>query len=196
MFDALDQFVEPVKREDDKTLRMPVSGVYKMSAGTIVTGRIEQGVLAAQVKTKTGMAGNPVTFYPSGLQGKVFSIEAHHRQLPSAHAGDNIGICIKGLPKDRLPKAGDTPLVLVRTAKSACKMTKLLWKITKKNMKLVKKKSDLEDFKEVEPKFIKNGDTCELEFEPQIPMSCSAFNVCQGLGRIAVLESNSLVMLG
>ena len=229
MFDALDQFVEPVAREDDKPLRMPVSGVYKMSAGTIVTGRIEQGVLAAQVKTKTGMSGNPVTFYPSGIKGKVFSIEAHHRQMPTAHAGDNIGICVKGLPKDRLPKAGEilaltsdntmaktksftanvkvqehpgelkvgyTPLVLVRTAKSACKMTKIYWKITKKNMKLVKKKSDLEDFKEVEPKFIKNGDTCELEFEPQIPMSCSAFNVCQGLGRIAVLESNSLVMLG
>jgi len=229
MFDALDQFVEPVAREDDKPLRMPVSGVYKMSAGTIVTGRIEQGVLAAQVKTKTGMAGNPVTFYPSGIQGKVFSIEAHHRNMPTAHAGDNIGICIKGLPKDRMPKAGEilaetkdttmsktksftcnvkvqehpgelkigyTPLVLVRTAKSACKMTKIYWKITKKNMKLVKKKSDLEDFKEVEPKFIKNGDTCELEFEPQIPMSCSAFSVCQGLGRIAVLESNSLVMLG
>jgi len=229
MFDALDQFVEPIQREDDKPLRMPVSGVYKMSAGTIVTGRIEQGFLAAQVKTKTGMAGNPVTFYPSGIQGKIFSIEAHHRQMPTAHAGDNIGICVKGLPKDRLPKAGEilaltaddtmsktksftanvkvqehpgelkvgyTPLVLVRTAKSACKMTKIYWKITKKNMKLVKKKSDLEDFKEVEPKFIKNGDTCELEFEPQIPMSCSAFSVCQGLGRIAVLESNSLVMLG
>lgn len=229
MFDALDQFVEPVKREDDKPLRMPVSGVYKMSAGTIVTGRIEQGVLMAQVKTKTGMAGNPVTFYPSGLQGKVFSIEAHHRQLPSAHAGDNIGICIKGLPKDRLPKAGEvmaissdktlgktksfianvkvqehpgelkvgyTPLVLIRTSKAACKISKILWKITKKNMKLVKKKSDLEDFKEVEPKFIKAGDTCEVEFEPTLPMTASAFKVCEGLGRIAVLESNSLVMLG
>jgi len=229
MFDALDQFVEPVKREDDKPLRMPVSGVYKMSAGTIVTGRIEQGVLAAKVKTKTGMSGNPVTFYPSGLEGKVFSIEAHHRNLESAHAGDNIGICIKGLPKDRLPKAGDvmalssdktmsktksfvanvkvqehpgelkvgyTPLVLVRTAKSACKITKLIWKITKKNMKLIKSKAQMEDFKEKEPKFIKAGDTCELEFEPQCPMSCSPFSVCEGLGRIAVLESNSLVMLG
>ena len=231
MFDALDQFVEPVKREDEKPLRMPVSGVYKMSAGTIVTGRIEQGVLAAQVKTKTGMSGNPVTFYPSGLQGKVFSIEAHHRQMPTAHAGDNIGICIKGLPKDRLPKAGEvmalssdstlsktksfvanvkvqehpgelkvgyTPLVLIRTAKSACKITKLLWKITKKNMKLIKSKAQMEDFKESGDnlKFIKAGDTAEIEFEPQIPMSCSSFDVCEGLGRIAVLESNSLVMLG
>jgi elongation factor 1-alpha len=229
MFDALDQFVEPISRADDKPLRMPVSGVYSMSAGTIVTGRIEQGKLSAQVKTKTGMAGNPVTFHPSNVSGKIFSIEAHHRNMASAHAGDNIGICIKGLPKGRLPKAGDImaltsdttmaktdsftanvkvqehpgelkvgycPLVLIRTAKSACKMTKIYWKITKKNMKLVKKKSDIEEYKEASPKFIKNGDTCEIEFQPQIPMAASAFNVCEGLGRIAVLESNSLVMLG
>merc|ERR1711907_155807 len=147
----------------------------------------------------------------------------HHRQMPTAHAGDNIGICIKGLPKagevmalssdstlgktksfvanvkvQEHPgelKVGYTPLVLIRTSKAACKISKILWKITKKNMKLVKKKSDLEDFKEVEPKFIKAGDTCEVEFEPTLPMTASAFKVCEGLGRIAVLESNSLVML-
>merc|ERR1712070_1156643 len=72
-------------------------------------------------------------------------------------------------------KVGYCPLVLIRTAKSACKMTKIYWKITKKNMKLVKKKSDIEEYKEADPKFIKNGDTCEIEFQPQIPMAASQF---------------------
>jgi elongation factor 1-alpha len=200
-----------------------------MSAGTIITGRIEQGELKSQVKTKTGMSGNPVAFYPSGLKAKVFSIEAHHRTLASAQAGDNIGICVKGLPKDRLPKVGEimaleadstmgktesftavvkvqehpgklkvgySPLVLVRTAKAACKVTKLLWKVTKANLKIIKSKKEMEDYKEKDPKFVQAGDTCELEFEPTMPIAVSAFKDCEGLGRIAVLESNSLVMLG
>jgi len=233
LFQALDQFVTPVARHTNKPLRMPISGCFKMKAGTIVTGRIEQGVLEAQVKTKTGMSGNEIVFYPSGLNAKIFSIEAHHRNLPQAVAGDNIGICVKGLPKDRLPgvgeilalksdttmgktkdftatikvqehpgqlKVGYTPLVLVRTAKSACKIAALKWKITKASMKLIKKsknpKKAMEEYKETEPKFIKSGDTAEVVFEPMQPMAVSAFGDCEGLGRIAVLESNSLVMLG
>nr|ACF24588.1 translation elongation factor 1A-like cytosolic A [Lotharella vacuolata] len=229
LFEALDQFVQPVTRKLDKPMRMPVSGVYKKKAGLIITGRIEQGLLEKEVKTKTGVSGNPVRFYPSGLEGKVFSIEAHHRQLCKAEAGDNIGICIKGLPKDRVPKVGEImalqndstmsktksftctvkvqehpgqlkvgycPLVLVRTARSACKMTKILWKVNKANMKNVKKKKDMDQYKENDPKFVQAGDQCEIEFEPQTPLAVSAFKDCEGLGRIAVLESNSLVMLG
>jgi elongation factor 1-alpha len=229
LFQCFDQFVQPVERKTGLAMRMPVSGVFKMAAGTVITGRIEQGDLKAQVKTKVGMSGNPVKFYPSGLEAKVFSIEAHHRNQTEAQAGDNIGICVRGLPKDRLPKVGEimalasdktmgktesftanvkiqdhpgklkvgyTPLVLVRTAKAACKITKILWKVTKANLKIIKKKSEMEDYKEKDPKFIQKGDTCCLEFTPQLPIAVSAYKDCEGLGRIAVLESNSLVMLG
>merc|ERR1719498_2251522 len=111
LFEALDQFVEPVERDLNKPLRCPLSGVFKMSAGTVITGRIEQGVLDKEVKTKTGVSGTPVKFFPSGLRAKVFSIEAHHRQQEKAIAGDNVGICIKGLPKDRLPKSGEVMVI-------------------------------------------------------------------------------------
>ena len=89
--------MQPIARKIDKPMRMPISGVYKMNAGTVITGRIEQGKLEKEVKTKTGRSGNPVRFYPSGLEAKIFSIEAHHKQLPGAQAGDNIGICVKVL---------------------------------------------------------------------------------------------------
>ena len=62
--------------------------------------------------------------------------------------------------------------------------------------KNVKKKKDMDQYKEENPKFVKAGDTCEIEFEPQTPLAVSAFKDCEGLGRVAVLESNSLVMLG
>ena len=54
----------------------------------------------------------------------------------------------------------------------------------------------MDDYKEQSPQFIQAGDTCSLEMEPQVPIAVSAFKDCEGLGRVAVLESNSLVMLG
>mmetsp|Transcript_18251 Transcript_18251/g.25651 ORF Transcript_18251/g.25651 Transcript_18251/m.25651 type:complete len:514 (+) Transcript_18251:11-1552(+) len=230
LFQALDQFVEPVTRDLAKPLRCPLSGVLKMSAGTVITGRIEQGQLEKEVKTKTGVTGTPVKFYPSGLKAKVFSIEAHHRQQVKAIAGDNVGICIKGLPKGVFPKAGEvltladetpgigktktftvsvkiqehpgklkvgyTPLVLIRTAKAPCKVTKIHWKVTKANQKAMKSKKDLDNFKEMDAKFVQKGDMAEIEFEPQMPMVVQSIKDCEGLGRVAVLESNSLVMIG
>jgi len=231
LFEALDQFVEPVARDLDKPLRMPLSGCIKMKAGTVVTGRIEQGQLQKEVKTKTGVSGTPVKFFPSGLTAKVFSIEAHHREQPKAVAGDNVGICIKNLQKGLFPKAGEvmcvvddadkkigktksftasvkiqdhpgklkvgyTPLCLVRTAKCACKVTKINWHVPKADMKKIKKKKDIEKYKVENPKFIQKGEQAEIVFEPQLPFTVQAFTDCEGLGRVAVLESNSLVMLG
>mmetsp|Transcript_18234 Transcript_18234/g.25339 ORF Transcript_18234/g.25339 Transcript_18234/m.25339 type:complete len:514 (+) Transcript_18234:224-1765(+) len=230
LFQALDQFVEPVTRDLEKPLRCPLSGVIKMSAGTVITGRIEQGKLEKEIKTKTGVTGTPVKFFPSGLKAKVFSIEAHHRSQAKAVAGDNVGICIKGLPKGVFPKPGEvmtlleddsglgktewftvdvkvqghpgklkvgyTPLVLVRTAKCPCKVTKINWKVTKANQKLMKSKKELDKYKEEEAKFIQKGDLASITFEPQMPFVVSKLSDCEGLGRVAVLESNSLVMIG
>jgi elongation factor 1-alpha len=241
LFEALDQFVEPIVRDLSKPVRMPLSGIFKVKGNTVITGRLEQGKLEKEVKTKTGVTGTMIKFYPSGLEAKIFEIEAHHKKLPSCQAGDNVGISIKGLPKGVAPKVGEivglssdcmskggtlgkttsfvasvkvqdhpgklkvgyTPLVLVRTAKSACKITKILWKVTKNAQKGItgktkkEKKDAFEAAKEVEPKFIQKGDMAEVEFTPDsIPMTVQSAEECDGLGRCAVLESNSLVMIG
>ena len=83
-------------------------------------------------------------------------------------------------------KIGFSPCVHVRTAKSACKMKKILWKMGKKtgNEKLEN------------PDFIEKGESAEIEFEPQQLFYLESFEDCQGLGRIAVMDSNQLVMLG
>merc|ERR1719198_2127001 len=93
-------------------------------------------------------------------------------------------------------KVGYTPLVLIRTLKCPCKITKIISKVTKANQKAAKKKEDLENMKEFDAKFIQKGDIADLEFEPQMPMCCQAMKDCEGLGRVAILESNSLVMMG
>ena len=83
-------------------------------------------------------------------------------------------------------KPGFSPCVHVRTAKSACKMSKIVWKMGKKTGN---EKID-------NPPFLERGETAEIEFIPQQPIYLETFENCPGLGRVAVMDSNQLVMLG
>ena len=43
---------------------------------------------------------------------------------------------------------------------------------------------------------IKAGEMGACMFAPQQPFVVDAFKVCEGLGRVAIMEGNSVVMLG
>jgi len=212
LYDALEKFARPPVRFPDRTVRIPINGIHKIKGvGDVITGRIEQGTINS---------GDTVRIAPRGISGlKVFSIEMHHKTWPNAKPGDNVGMNIKGLDKNNLPKVGDVislekepllepvesfiaqivvqehpgqlkpgfaPLVHVRTAKSSCKMTKILWKMGKKtgNEKLEN------------PPFLEMGESAEVEFTPKQPLYLESFVDCPGLGRVAVMDQNQLVMLG
>jgi len=212
LYDALEKLARPPQRYPDKPLRVPINGIYKIKGvGDVITGRIEQGTLTS---------GDVIRVAPRGLTDlKVFSIEMHHKTWPNAGPGDNVGMNIKGLDKANMPKVGDvislqketllepvesfvaqvavqdhpgqlkpgfSPCVHVRTAKSACKMTKILWKTGKKTG----------NEKQENPQFLEKGESAEVEFSPQQLIYLDTFENCQGLGRIAVMDSNQLVMLG
>jgi elongation factor 1-alpha len=212
VYDALDKFAKPPKRNVDGPVRVPINGVYKIKGvGDIITGRVEQGILNKD---------DVVSICPRNITGcKVFSIEMHHKQYEKAMPGDNIGMSIKGLDKKNMPKTGDviyldkqgilkpvkqftaqvmiqehpgqlkvgfTPQIHVRTGKSACKMTKINWKISKKTGNEKVEGSD----------YVEKNEQAELVFEPTQDFYLERFTDCPGLGRIAVMESNSLVMLG
>ena len=143
----------------------------------------------------------------------------HHKTWPNAKPGDNVGMNLKGLDKGKMPKVGDviyvpregelkpvesfvaqvavqehpgqlkpgfSPCIHIRTAKSACKMSKILWKMGKKTG----------NEKQENPPFLEKGESAEVEFQPQQLIYLEDFESCQGLGRIAVMDSNQLVMLG
>merc|ERR1712188_99468 len=96
LLDALNNVVVCPKRPSKKPLRMPVSGVYKIKGvGDVITGRIEQGTL------KPGVT---LAFAPTAVTGKCFSIEMHHKSVEKAMPGDNVGVNVKGLPKENMPK--------------------------------------------------------------------------------------------
>lgn len=209
--DALDKFVKPPKRDENGHLRLPISGVYNIKGvGIIIAGRVEQGTL---------VPGDEVGFMPSGVKGKIFSIEMHHKKYEKAVPGDNIGMSIKGLSKENLPKAGDVmfkikdgnlePVKKFRAQVAVqehpgqlkagfcpivhVRTSKVACKMTSIVWKMGKKTGGA---KEDGPQYIERGDSAEVEFEPTKPFFVEKFTDCPGLGRFAAMDSNSLVMLG
>merc|ERR1711937_566075 len=108
--------------------------------------------------------------------------------------GDEVGIVPSGLKGKRifsieqhkkvLPSAG--PVVFCRTAKVACKMTQILWKQSKKTG----------GAKVENPPELSQYENAEVVFEPSQPLFVEPFRTCAALGRIAVMDSNRLKMLG
>merc|ERR1712225_211212 len=109
--------------------------------------------------------------------------------------GSNIGMNVKGLPKGNMPRVGDIMILKSDTSlgpvKSFVAQVKILthpgeWKIGKST-----------GGKKLEnPPFIKANEMAELTFQPLQPFVVDTFKSCEGLGRIAIMEGNSVVMLG
>jgi elongation factor 1-alpha len=212
ILDALDKLIKPPKREPNAPLRLPISNIYNIKGvGQIICGRVEQG---------TVRPGDVVGFAPSGIKGKkMFQIEQHHKQLPAAGPGENVGMSIKGISKDEKVEVGDviyiekegalsavkkftalvfvqehpgvlkvgyTPVVFSRTARVACKMTAINWKQSKKTG----------NEKVPNPDSLSQFEQAEVVFEPTAPLYLDTFDNCEGLARVAVMDSNRLKMLG
>jgi elongation factor 1-alpha len=216
LLDALNNMVTAPERKENTKMRCPVSGVYKIKGvGDVITGRVEQGVIKP---------GEEVVFLPthtssSACEGKVFTVEMHHKSVDMAGTGDNVGLNIRGLQKLNMPKVGDVivhkgddsikpvqsftaqiqvldhpgelkvgycPIAFVRTGRSAVRMATIDWK---KGKSTGGQKVD-------NPPFVKTGDIAQATFEPQQPFVCETFKNCEGLGRVAIMEGNGVVMLG
>lgn len=216
MMDALDKFVQLPQRFPDLQLRMPVSGIHKIKGvGDVITGRVEQGKICP---------GDQVVFLPRNTnnlecKGKVFSVEMHHRSVPMAGPGDNVGLNIKGLSKENMPKVGD---VLVLQSDTTLKIATKI----RAQIKVVDHQGELKvgytpvacvrtaksavrmseicwrvgkdtgNQKVINPVSIKSGDMAEVIFEPKMPFVVDEFKNCEGLGRLALFEGNGVVMIG
>merc|ERR1719506_2918990 len=102
--DALNDFVQLTKRDDDAAMRLPVSGVYKIKGvGDVLTGRVEQG----QVKPGEEVLFLPTHTASTACPGKIFTVEMHHQRVDFANPGDNVGMNVKNLNKNNMPRGGD-----------------------------------------------------------------------------------------
>merc|ERR1711971_1069003 len=216
VYDVLNTLCRVPERPISAPMRMPISGIYKIKGvGDVLAGRVEQGVVKCNeevVFLPTHTASNP-------CNGKVFTVEMHHKTVDAANPGDNVGMNIKGLDKSNMPRVGEVmilksddtigrcksftaqvqvmahpgelkcgycPIVFVRTSRSACKMTAIDWKIGK----------ETGGQKAENPTALKSNEMAQIVMEPQQPFVVDTFKNCDGLGRVAIMEGASVIMLG
>jgi elongation factor Tu len=94
LIEALDSFVEEPAREIEKPFLMPVEDVFTISGrGTVVTGRIEQGI----VKT-----GDPLEIVGISDTTKTTctGVEMFRKSLDEGRAGENCGVLLRGVERD------------------------------------------------------------------------------------------------
>merc|ERR1711874_130566 len=104
MYDVLDKLCRVPERPISAPMRMPVSGIYKIKGvGDVLAGRVEQG----QVKPGEEVLFLPTHTASNPCTGKVFTVEMHHQRCDLANPGDNVGLNIKGLDKQNMPRGGD-----------------------------------------------------------------------------------------
>jgi len=88
---------EPI-RDLDKEFLMPVENAYSIAGrGTVVTGRVERGILNKNDEVE--MVG-----YGQVLKTTVTGIEMFHKDLDQGQAGDNMGALVRGLKREEVLK--------------------------------------------------------------------------------------------
>ena len=94
LFDAIEEFVPVPERALDKDFLMPVEDVFSIKGrGTVVTGKIEQGVVKIGDTIEiVGIKDTQTT--------TVTGVEMFHKQLERGEAGDNAGLLIRGIERD------------------------------------------------------------------------------------------------
>ena len=91
---ALDEAIPEPKRDMDKPFLMSVEDVFSIEGrGTVVTGRIEQGVLKVGDEIEIlGLRAPQKTI--------VTGIEMFHKSLDQGQAGDNAGVLVRGTKRE------------------------------------------------------------------------------------------------
>ncbi len=98
LLDALDSFVPDPVREVDKPFLMCVEDVFNIEGrGTVVTGRVERGVLKKMEEVEiVGLRDTRKTV--------ATDIEMFRKLLDSASAGDNVGVLLRGTKKEEVER--------------------------------------------------------------------------------------------
>jgi elongation factor Tu len=93
LMDTVDEWIPTPVRDLDKPFLMPVEDVFSIKGrGTVVTGRIETGVV--KVGEEIEIIGIRDT-----KKSVVTGVEMFHQSLDQGQAGDNAGILLRGIEK-------------------------------------------------------------------------------------------------
>jgi elongation factor Tu len=95
LLDAVDAFIPTPARALDKPFLMPVEDVFTITGrGTVVTGRIEQGVV------KVGDKVEIVGIAEKTRDTTVTGVEMFRKLMDQGEAGDNVGLLLRGIDRE------------------------------------------------------------------------------------------------
>jgi len=98
LVEALDTYIPTPERDTDKSFLMPIEDVFSISGrGTVVTGRIERGVINVNDEIEiVGIKDTQVT--------TCTGVEMFRKLLDSGEAGDNVGVLLRGTKREEVER--------------------------------------------------------------------------------------------
>ena len=99
LMDAVDTYIPTPPRPVDQPFLMPVEDVFSIKGrGTVVTGRIERGVV------KVGESIEIVGFSEAPRTVTVTGVEMFQKTLDQGEAGDNVGCLLRGVERNEIER--------------------------------------------------------------------------------------------
>nr|P72231.2 RecName: Full=Elongation factor Tu; Short=EF-Tu [Planobispora rosea]CAA67345.1 elongation factor Tu [Planobispora rosea] len=99
LMNAVDENIPEPPRDTDKPFLMPIEDVFSITGrGTVVTGRIERGVVKVNEQVDIiGIKSEKTTT-------TVTSIEMFNKMLDEGHAGDNAALLLRGIKREQVER--------------------------------------------------------------------------------------------
>ncbi len=95
---ALDEYIPTPERAIEKPFLMPIEDVFSISGrGTVVTGRVERGVVKVGEEVEIVGLGETKKTVATG-------VEMFRKLLDEGRAGDNIGVLLRGTAKEEVER--------------------------------------------------------------------------------------------
>ncbi|EFV13171.1 elongation factor Tu [Segniliparus rugosus] len=92
---AVDENVPDPVRETDKPFLMAIEDVFTITGrGTVVTGRIERGVINVNEEVEI------IGIKPTATKTTVTGVEMFRKLLDQGQAGDNVGLLVRGIKRE------------------------------------------------------------------------------------------------
>lgn len=91
---AMDEYFPIPKRDIEKPFLLPIEDVFSISGrGTVVTGRVERGIIKAGEEVE-------VIGIKDTVKTTCIGVEMFRKILDEARAGDNVGVLLRGIKKE------------------------------------------------------------------------------------------------
>ena len=98
LMDAVDSYIPTPVRDTDKDFLLPIEDIFSISGrGTVVTGRIEKGIV------KVGDTIEIVGIKPTQTT-TVTGVEMFRKEMDQGEAGDNVGVLLRGTKKEEVER--------------------------------------------------------------------------------------------